>query len=167
MSTVGKKEIFTQRRVVAFFRDALGYAYLGNHRDRRDNANVEKALLADWLARQGHGDKVIDKALDTLDKAVVLGGNKTLYDANRKPYHVFLHIFPRDVNDLVSQSRHSGFDAARFGFKNHSRRFNDKCMATIPLPDYDIASIRTGQYARDIIWEESYNFKQKKGTFYV
>ena len=86
MSTVGQKEIFTQRRVVAFFRDALGYAYLGNHRDRRDNANVEKALLADWLARQGHGDKVIDKALDKLDKAVALGGNKTLYDANREVY---------------------------------------------------------------------------------
>lgn len=85
MSTVGQKEIFTQRRVVAFFRDALGYAYLGNHRDRRDNANVEKALLADWLARQ-HGDKVFDKALDKLDKAVALGGNKTLYDANREVY---------------------------------------------------------------------------------
>ena len=86
MSTVGQKEIFTQRRVVAFFRDALGYAYLGNRKDRRDNANVEKALLADWLARQGHGDNVTDKALDTLDKALALGGNKTLYDANREVY---------------------------------------------------------------------------------
>ena len=60
-------------------RDALGYAYLGNRKDRRDNANVEKALLADWLTRQGHGDNVTDKAL-------ALGGNKTLYDANREVY---------------------------------------------------------------------------------
>ena len=86
MSAVGQKEIFTQQRVVAFFQDALGYAYLGNWQGRRDNANVEKALLSDWLARQGHGGKVIDKALDTLDKAAALGGNKTLYDANREVY---------------------------------------------------------------------------------
>ena len=84
MSTVGQKEIFTQRRVVAFFQDALGYAYLGNWKGRRDNANVEKALLTDWLTRQGHGDKAIDKALHKLDAA--LGINKTLYDANREVY---------------------------------------------------------------------------------
>ena len=86
MSAVGQKEIFTQQRVVAFFRDALGYAYLGNWQRRRDNANVEKESLRDWLARQGHGAKVRDKALDTLDKAAALGGNKTLYDANREVY---------------------------------------------------------------------------------
>ena len=84
MSVVGQKEIFTQRRVVAFFQDALGYAYLGNWKGRRDNANVEKALLTDWLTRQGHGDKAIDKALHKLDAA--LGINKTLYDANREVY---------------------------------------------------------------------------------
>ena len=86
MSAVGQKEIFTQQRVVAFFQDALGYAYLGNWQRRRDNANVEKESLRDWLARQGHGAKVRDKALDTLDKAAALGGNKTLYDANREVY---------------------------------------------------------------------------------
>ena len=86
MSAVGQKEIFTQQRVVAFFQDALGYAYLGNWQRRRDNANVEKESLAAWLERQGHGAKVRDKALDTLDKAAALGGNKTLYDANREVY---------------------------------------------------------------------------------
>ena len=30
MSTVGQREILTQRRVIAFFRDVLGYAYLGH-----------------------------------------------------------------------------------------------------------------------------------------
>ena len=86
MSAVGQKEIFIQQRVVAFFQDALGYAYLGNWQRRRDNANVEKESLRDWLARQGHGAKVRDKAFDTLDKAAALGGNKTLYDANREVY---------------------------------------------------------------------------------
>ena len=86
MSTVGQREIRTQRRVIAFFRDALGYAYLGHWKDRSDNRNIEEALLADWLKRRGHGGKIVDKALYELNKAAELGGSKTLYDANREVY---------------------------------------------------------------------------------
>ena len=86
MSTVGERELRTQLRVVDFFRDELGYAYLGHWKNRPDNGNVERALLTDWLERKGHGSKVIDKALFELDKAVALGGGKTLYDANREVY---------------------------------------------------------------------------------
>ena len=46
MSPVGEREIRTQRRVAAFFRDALGYAHLG---DRRDRAS---ALRADVFRRR-------------------------------------------------------------------------------------------------------------------
>ena len=62
MSMVGEREICTQRRVIAFFRDSLGYAYFGNWQDRAGNRNVERRLLTGWLTRQGHGDKIIDKA---------------------------------------------------------------------------------------------------------
>ena len=86
MSTVGEREIRTQQRVIAFFRDALGYAYLGNWQDHADNRNVDKARLIGWLKRQGHSDKTIDKALYELDKAAALGGSKTLYAANREVY---------------------------------------------------------------------------------
>ena len=84
MSTVGKREIHTQRCVVEFFHDFLGYAYLGNWKDRSDNRNVKKTLLTDWLARQGRGDKIITKMLFELDKAAALSGSKTLYDVNRE-----------------------------------------------------------------------------------
>ena len=86
MSTVGQREILTQRRVVAFFQDALNYAYLGHWKDRADNGNVEEALLTDWLKRQGHDDKIITKAMRELSKATALTGSKTLYDANREVY---------------------------------------------------------------------------------
>ncbi len=86
MSTVGQREILTQQRVVAFFQDALNYAYLGHWKDRADNSNVEEVLLTDWLKRQGHDDKIITKALRKLSKAVAHGGSKTLYDANREVY---------------------------------------------------------------------------------
>ena len=86
MSTVGERELRTQLRVVDFFRDALGYAYLGHWKNRPDNGNVERALLGDWLERQGHSGRVIDRALFALGKAAALGGSKTLYDANRDVY---------------------------------------------------------------------------------
>ena len=86
MSTVGERELRTQLRVVDFFRDALGYTYLGHWKSRPDTGNVEWALLADWLERQGHAARVIDKVLFTLGKGAELGGSKTLYDANREVY---------------------------------------------------------------------------------
>ena len=86
MSNVGQRESLTQQRVVAFFRDALGYAYLGHWQDRPDNGNVEEAQLTDWLKRQGHSDKITAKVLFELGKAAALGGSKTLYDANREVY---------------------------------------------------------------------------------
>jgi len=49
--------------VFAFFRDALGHAYLGHWKDRTDNSNVEKKELTNGLKRQGHSDKIIAKVL--------------------------------------------------------------------------------------------------------
>ena len=86
MSTVGQREILTQRRVVEFFQDALGYAYLGHWQDRADNGNIETWLLVSWLKSQGHSDKIIAKVLFQLGKAAALGGSNTLYDANREVY---------------------------------------------------------------------------------
>ena len=86
MSNVGQREFHAQQRVVEFFRDSLRYAYLGRWQDRDINRNVEKGHLTRWLKRQGHGDKIIEKALYELDKAAALGGSKTLYEANREVY---------------------------------------------------------------------------------
>ncbi len=89
MSTIGQRETQTQQSVIDFFRDILGYSYLGNWKDRPDNRNVENKLLTHWLARQSHSDQVIAKVLFQLDKATALSGSKTLYDANRE-FHVQL-----------------------------------------------------------------------------
>src|SRR5438093_12773510 len=86
MADVGQREILTQQRAVAFFRDALDYAYLGYWKDRPDNSNIEETLLAAWLKRRKHNDKIVNKALFELRKAAALGGSKTLYDANREVY---------------------------------------------------------------------------------
>lgn len=86
MPAVGQREVLTQKDVVRFFTDALGYAYLGHWQDREGNSNIEESLLMAWLKRQGHSDKIIQKVLFELGKAAALGGSKTLYDANREVY---------------------------------------------------------------------------------
>ena len=86
MSAVGQREIRTQRRVIAFFRDALGYNYLGDWKERPDNSNVEPEILRGWLRQRGHNERIIGRALDRLSKAAAPGGSKTLYDANREVY---------------------------------------------------------------------------------
>ena len=78
MNRVGQREILTQRRVIAFFRDSLGYNYLGDWQDRAENVNIEEGLLTDWLKRNGQGDRVKDKVLRELDEAASLGGSKML-----------------------------------------------------------------------------------------
>lgn len=86
MSTVGERERLTQERVVAYFRDTLNYRYLGNREYREGNSNIEEALLAAWLKRQGHNKKILGKVLHELDRAKAVSGSKTLYDANREVY---------------------------------------------------------------------------------
>ena len=86
MSKVGQREIRTQKCVIAFFKDALGYAYLGNWQDRANNRNVEEEMVSNWLEGRGYSKKIIDKVLFDLGKAAALGGSKTLYDVNREVY---------------------------------------------------------------------------------
>ena len=63
---------------------------------------------------------------------------------SRTPF--FLHIIPSDTEDLPAHRRESGFDNYDFVFSQKGTRFDDKCLAVIPIPDYDIATITTGQF---------------------
>lgn len=105
MSGVGQREIRTQQRVIAFLRDALGYAYLGHWKDREGNSHIEEDRLTDWLRRQGHDDKLINRALFELNKAAALGGSRTLYDANRAVYEKLrygVHVKPSVQEQTVT-----------------------------------------------------------------
>ena len=86
MNTVGEREIQTQARVINFFRETLGYIYLGPWQDREGNSNIETRTLTDWLRGRERDDQVIRKAVDALQKAAAIGGTKTLVDANREVY---------------------------------------------------------------------------------
>ena len=61
----------------------------------------------------------------------------------------FLHILPAEVNRLPADRREHGFDNPDFYFSEHGAHRGGKCLASVALPDYAIALIRTGQFVAD------------------
>jgi len=58
----------------------------------------------------------------------------------------FLHIIPEDAADLPRERRRYGFANRDFAFDRWGEHFEGQCLAVVPLPDYSIKEIRTGQY---------------------
>jgi type I restriction enzyme, R subunit len=88
MSNVGQVEREAQNRVVALFRDTLGYQYLGNWSKREGNSNVERQLLEMNLEKRGYGAAHIVKAVERLKSEASLGGGRDLYEANEDVYRL-------------------------------------------------------------------------------
>lgn len=52
LSSAGQSERHTQNRVIALFRDELGYCNLDDWSEREGNSNIEEGLLTDWLRKR-------------------------------------------------------------------------------------------------------------------
>lgn len=87
MNAVGQIEKKTQQRIIALFQQQLGYDYLGDWAERAGNANIEAALLRDWLLKQGVAENLISRALFELNKLANDAG-KSLYDRNKAVYEM-------------------------------------------------------------------------------
>ena len=71
----------------------------------------------------------------------------------------FLHVAPVEVGALPPPARRQGFDNLDFWFGEHGVRFDDKCLAEVPLP-YAIASARTGRLASGqgpVVWRVAFH----------
>ena len=71
----------------------------------------------------------------------------------------FLHIYPRDLQDLPDDRKQHGFDNLDFSFYEHVVRFDGKCMATVGLPAYSIEHMVTGQFVpgQGKLWEDEFS----------
>ena len=59
----------------------------------------------------------------------------------------FLHLYPADVADLPAARREHGFDNRDFEFGPAGGvQYEGRCLVSIPLPDYQIDRIHTGQF---------------------
>lgn len=83
--TIGLPERATQNRVIALFRDELGYRTLGDWTDRPNNSNVEVDLLTAYLSKRGYSSAQISRALDRL-RIEASNPNRSLYDNNQAVY---------------------------------------------------------------------------------
>ena len=77
----------------------------------------------------------------------------------------YLHITPADPADLQPWQSEAGFDNLDFDFNVVGVRDDaGGCAATIALPEYDIASIQTGQYqseSRYVLWTSRIYFAEQ------
>ena len=75
----------------------------------------------------------------------------------------FLHILPHDTNDIPQHRQQYGFDNLNFDFYQHGVRFDGKCLASVPLPNYPIARINTGQWTpgEGKLWEGEFPFHEE------
>jgi type I restriction enzyme R subunit len=85
MSDVGKPERATQNRIVALFRDELGYRYLGDWTDRDDNSNIEEELLTAYLTKCGYLPAQISSAIYKV-RTEADNHSRGLYDNNKAVY---------------------------------------------------------------------------------
>ena len=87
MSDIGFPERMTQNRVLALFRDKLGYRYLGDWTDRPYNSNIEDSLLEPWLGKRklAYSAADIGAALRRLH-AEACNANRSLYENNKAVY---------------------------------------------------------------------------------
>lgn len=92
MSPIGQPERATQNRVIALFRDELGYRFLGDWTDRA-NSNIEPDLLTHWLTGRGYSGAQITAAMFRLATEAA-NHDRTLYGNNQAVYSLLRYGVP-------------------------------------------------------------------------
>ena len=136
---------------------SIGLAVLGYFNPETTSAFVEKGY-----SRIRDAEPIVRAEFD-----VYLVENQLIYFKTPcapadKRETFFLHVFPTDVNVLPrGRRRKRGFDHRDYWISvwldvTHA---GGRCMAVVPLPDYGVAGIRTGQYTRNgPSWTETFRF---------
>ena len=85
-----------------------------------------------------------------------VGANINLYYTEK----IFLHVFPDNVEDLPEWRKRQGYDDLSFIFPARSVLHDGKCAASVPLPDYAISGVRTGQRRQGAgeLWDAAFSF---------
>ena len=101
------------------------------------------AALLEPAAPPGHREFQVSLAEDGKELRYV---REDCAPADTDPWF-FLHLIPQDLADLPPRSRGQGLENRDFVFWEQGGRFEGpRCVVQIPLPEYPIAALRTGQY---------------------
>ena len=114
-------------------------------------------LYAEWLRTVDRGVPIING-----DWQVYLREGHLTYvspECARRDAPFFLHIVPTAQSDLIVGRQKYGYNGYDFDFKlDGGLRWDGGCVIERPLPEYDIAELRTGQYDDNgRLWQEKYS----------
>ena len=65
---------------------------------------------------------------------------------------LFLHVYPVHGSDLHPGRDRFGFNKRRLEFQKSGFQVDGRCMLVVPLPDFDIRFIRTGELKPGVVW---------------
>ena len=92
------------------------------------------------------GAPAVRAAFDLYFDGRVLAYHKEPCAAEDLRERFFLHLIPADARDLPAQDRPHGFENRGFGYREYGARLGAACVALVPLPEYALAGLRTGQF---------------------
>jgi type I restriction enzyme, R subunit len=121
VSAIGQRERATQKRVIALFRDELGYRYLGDWTDRDGNSNIEAGLLTTYLTKSGYTPAQISVALYKL-RTEADNHSRGLYGNNQAVYSLLRYGVPVKI------------EAGKVTKPSTSSTGRSQCKTTSPLP---------------------------------
>ena len=116
-----------------------------------------KVFLYEWNSYHGHIDEAIAQAgapIIQSDFDVYLNDNSLIYakddcSMSNTADSFFLTLYPVNETDLPAESMQYGSHHLDFSYQTSGiQQSGDRCIAIVPLPDYDIAHIYTGQYSQ-------------------
>ena len=105
-----------------------------------------RAAYAEAASREPDARARFDLHLDRARRTLTFTRTPCAPSDVENPF--FLHVTPERTGDLPEDRRTSGDDNLDFDFRMRGVVFDGKCAAQVPLPEYAIAGVRTGQYAR-------------------
>ena len=119
------------------------------------------AHIYEGIVAGDYGDPVAESAFRIYHRDNELVYHKPECAAADIELKFLLHIVPQNVADLPSNRQESGFDNLDFRFADYGASLVDGCVALVPLPDYGIDSIRTGQFGEGrAVWRVEFSAPQ-------
>ena len=124
------------------------------------NFNFPETLDAVQEIRRSGREPDIRSNFDVyIDDGLLVYVNESC-DADDRDLPFFLHVFPSDKADLSDSRKEYGFNNLDFELMQRGGESDGLCFTAVDLPEYDVASIRTGQWVRGEgeVWEASIEF---------
>lgn len=115
-----------------------------------ENVRIDASSVDDYLRDHvGDAEPIVRSTFDIYLKDNTLIYVREMCSGEDAWKRVYLHVVPVDRSDLPGIRKQYGNENFDFYIPRQGALLDGKCLGVSPLPDYDIASIHTGQHTGD------------------